>query len=237
MKVLTEARLRRYIRQILSESIDPRIQKRLSTLIDDPAYSDVRVMIEKNPGKTPAFMVEYVRQSDLDAKTPRWARSKADPTGRLAIAKLGSDKSFKRGNCLGAWHVMESRATKGWGPLLYDIALEIVGSSGIVPDRLTVSDEARRVWNEYESRSDVDKIQLDILSDKDLRSYLYGLEYDQLTPDDDADDCEQLSAAEDPNIPDPPEDNWMRSALSKKYVKRNTSVIDTLRAHGKLIER
>jgi len=50
-------------------------------------------------------------------------------------------------------YVVESiRAQDGYGPLLYDVALETVGKSGLKPDVLKVSDEASNVWQHYDSR-------------------------------------------------------------------------------------
>lgn len=61
------------------------------------------------------------------------------------------------------WEVVGSGAHKGYGPLLYDIAMEYVvgkvGDLGITPDTsLGVSDEAKNVWDHYlNKRPDVMK--------------------------------------------------------------------------------
>lgn len=51
------------------------------------------------------------------------------------------------------WEVVNSTAHKGYGPLLYDLAMEVVvgriGDLGIMCDRTSVSGEARRVWEHY----------------------------------------------------------------------------------------
>lgn len=52
----------------------------------------------------------------------------------------------------------ESRADHGYGPLMYDIALEYAYQLGmaIVPDRTDVSNAASRMWKHYkDKRSDV----------------------------------------------------------------------------------
>ena len=59
------------------------------------------------------------------------------------------------------WEVVSSSARKGFGPLLYDIAMEYVvgrvGDMGITPDTARVSPEAQRVWDFYlENRGDVE---------------------------------------------------------------------------------
>ena len=77
--------------------------------------------------------------------------------------KYGDD--YIRGlDCDGAYYVILSKAAKGWGPLLYDIAIEIatIEGSGLVSDRTSVSLDAQNVWEKYMvSRPDVKKFQCD----------------------------------------------------------------------------
>ena len=63
--------------------------------------------------------------------------------------------------CLGAWMVIGAGATHGWGPLLYDVAMEVVGGAGLMADRQSLSKAAFNVWSVYMSRGDVVKKQLD----------------------------------------------------------------------------
>ena len=66
--------------------------------------------------------------------------------------------------------------SSGWGPLLYDVAIEVAGARGLTADRESLSQDAYDVWLYYmNSRPDVQKIQLDTLDN-------------ELTPDD-ADNC------------------------------------------------
>lgn len=59
----------------------------------------------------------------------------------------------------GVWIVKESYAQSGWGPFLYDLAMEICGT--IMSDRDTVSGEAFNIWKTYQDgRSDVTRLQL-----------------------------------------------------------------------------
>lgn len=66
------------------------------------------------------------------------------------------------GDCDGAFVVQASLAKKGWGPMLYDLAIEwaSINGEGLTPDRDTVSDAAFSVWKRYMSRSDVKKHKL-----------------------------------------------------------------------------
>ena len=60
----------------------------------------------------------------------------------------------------GVWIVKESYAQSGWGPFLYDLAMEICGT--IMSDREAVSSEAFNVWKTYQDdRPDTTRLQLD----------------------------------------------------------------------------
>lgn len=70
---------------------------------------------------------------------------------------LGIMRIFGRAPA-GLWTVLEVEADRGYGPLLYDIALECVhlsGGQGLMPDRAYVSQQAGRVWERYLTREDV----------------------------------------------------------------------------------
>lgn len=87
-----------------------------------------------------------------------------------ALAQGGAERRFRDGVTAGyiqavvtrwgPWEMEAVEARHGYGPLLYDLLLELVylsGASGVVPDRSGVSDEAERVWDHYaERRSDVE---------------------------------------------------------------------------------
>jgi len=61
------------------------------------------------------------------------------------------------------WEVSDVEAESGYGPLLYDLAMEMVyllDDGGLMPDRTMVSPEARAVWRKYYERGDIDKAAL-----------------------------------------------------------------------------
>ena len=125
--------------------------------------------------------------------------------------------------CLGSYQVNTSQAEQGWGPLRYDVAMEIASmySSGLVADRNTVSDEAQRVWQFYQdNRPDVEVAQLDDL-------------YNTLTPDE-YDNCLQQVAWWDVGLDDEAGAEFTRSPLSKLYGVYGTPTIDRLKALGKI---
>jgi hypothetical protein len=58
------------------------------------------------------------------------------------------------------WELANVEAESGYGPLLYDLAMEMVyilGDAGLMPDRTLVSPKARAVWQKYYDRGDIGK--------------------------------------------------------------------------------
>ena len=110
-----------------------------------------------------------------------------------------------------------SGATSGYGPMLYDLAMEwaTANGGGLISDRASVSAPARKVWNYYmQNRGDVTVHQLDDLENT-------------LTPADE-DNCNQ-TMADSYGLGD-----WESSSLSKLYKKSGTPVMDELRKRGML---
>jgi len=179
--------LREYIRELLTESaIHPKIEKYIKIAKNE----GMRVTI-KDHGDGGVVYIENA-ESHYGALTWR-APTKMD------------------GPCLGKMIVAQSEAHAGYGPLLYDIAIEYTG--GLAPDRNTVSREARRVWQYYDKRSDVFKDQLDDM-------------FNRLTPDE-QDNCDSISVMDDDD-----RSSYEDSALSKAYRKAGTPVIDKLKEMG-----
>ena len=64
----------------------------------------------------------------------------------------------------GIWRVKDSDADRGYGPLLYDVAMEMVNElddKGLARDTDTTSGAAERVWEHYARRPDVERFPLD----------------------------------------------------------------------------
>ena len=123
--------------------------------------------------------------------------------------------------CLKAMMVAHVKAKKGYGPLLYDVAMEIatMKAGGLVADRTIVSDDAYDVWEYYvENRSDVKIIQLDNPEG-------------ELTPDFMDDDCLQTTSYERAKKNNT---NWYDEPLSRLYRKEPTNM-ETLEELGLLI--
>jgi len=142
-------------------------------------------------------------------------QARRDPFS-VVQAMHSSSPAYSDNPCLDAYIVQKSSAPEGFGPLLYDIVMEMAGTSGLTADRVLVSKFAYSVWQFYlNNRSDVEKKQLDNKVDP------------QTPPLED--DCTMV------NTTDYGEE-WQESPLSKVYYKKNTDTIDQLRAAGKLIE-
>ena len=198
--------LREYIRELLKESVDPKIMSMIDRA--EAAGYKVRLFVVPKEGGS----VRLVEPSDKPLRL--------DGKNAIGSVEWRKPKFSDHGNCLGGQSVGWSESDGGFGPLLYDVAIE--ASGGLMPDRFDVSGEAEAVWDRYmNSRSDVTVRQLDILPD---------YEEPQITPDDPNDDCSQVPAH------DMLKDKWHTSPLSKIYSKSGTPVIDELIKRGMLID-
>lgn len=69
------------------------------------------------------------------------------------------------GECNDAMEIKMSAASKGYGPLMYDIVMSD-GDGGLMPDRISTSDQAKKLWQFYGSkRGDVKKVPFDDADD------------------------------------------------------------------------
>jgi len=135
--------IRRYIRELLKESIDPKIM----SMIDRAEKKGYKVKV------TDYQAIVY---------DPKF-KSSSTPEGEH-VAYVSWDDTGDHGPCLSASYVTNSRAYEGMGPLAYDIAIE--ASGGLMSDRTEVSGEAENVWYHYmKRRPDVQADQLDITKD------------------------------------------------------------------------
>ena len=197
MKLVME-NWRRFL--LLKESIDPKIM----SMIDKAEKQKLRVKI-KDSGN-----YGVVRLYSTTTKDPKYWE-----VGAVAWQKPDPN----RGKCLDAMTVTSAQADFGYGPLIYDVAIEATG--GLMSDRTEVSGEAEAVWRKYVSRGDVQGDQLDINKD-------FG--EPQLTPDYIEDDCDQVPAH------DRHGSDWHKSPLTKVIRKSGTPVMDELRKRGMLQE-
>ena len=208
--------LRTYIRQLLLNEA----AKAPSDLPDD--------IFVKMKADDQFAEFEFVRKSGEYNGAPTYSRALVED-GIYGSIQLYSVEEYRVGPCLGAWMISWAQASPGFGPMLYDLAMEYATAqgTGLISDRSQVSAEARKVWDYYlNNRSDVKPVQLDNA-------------YSDLT-DDFEDDCDQEVAGgamflypQDPELLD---DNWPQHPLSKMYRKTNANTTQSLQALGKLIQ-
>jgi hypothetical protein len=203
-KYLNESVIRSYVRSLLTEAaMGP---------ADLP--EDVIVTIRRDGEYTRVF---YAVVSDPEKE----AGSRSLANGAISMIQAAAEGV---GDCGGAWMISQSAVASGWGPLLYDVTMELatIQGGGLMSDRGSVSAEARSVWDYYAAnRGDVTGIQMDDLENT-------------LTPEEE-DNCEQNVATYSTGYPSANTTDWTKSPLSKRWTKPPTTM-DALRAAGKLVE-
>ncbi len=199
--------LRKYIRELLTEGA-----KGPADLPED-AY----VVIRRKSG------VDEVYYAFEDGSI---RHDVGPPDGLVSFARTSGRGAW--GHCLRTSVMVGAMASSGWGPLLYDVAIEVAGARGLAADRESLSQDAYDVWFYYmNSRPDVQKIQLDSLDN-------------ELTPDD-ADNCTTKVAREFDDAFDFYRDDEKKKALidspvMKVYTKEPTT-IEKLESMGRLIRK
>ena len=198
----------------------------MKTAADLPQGSGI-AMISR--GTNPMFVYTHDGKPLYNYPHPRFNPGVPEgaPWGEVLIGKL---KPNSQGECSDAYGIDHSDTASGWGPLLYDVAMEWASKNGggLTSDRGSVSRDAFRVWEYYlEKRPDVESVPLDIRNRG----------YEKITPDDKSDDCEQaisVKYARDTNS-DP---KWGWSAQPTAYLYRvsGTPTMDALEASGQLLE-
>ena len=209
--------LREYIRELLTESAK------------GPADLPEGVYVQINRQGRVALVL-YVDKKGEEIRAPN-PQHRGDlppaPYGEIGIEKPnaeGAPGGWKMGPCDDAWMVGYSEAAHGWGPLLYDVAMEYatLNGGGMIADRTGVSGEAQEVWNYYLGKRG------------DVKSYQLDDRINTLTPDIEEDNCEQAVAGWHPETKYGT-GTWVESPLSKRYTKPPTTIrqLDQL---GRLIE-
>jgi hypothetical protein len=136
-------------------------------------------------------------------------------------------------NGITVYSIAWAGAKGGYGPLLYDIALEALWKfqkAALTSDRAQVSTHAKAVWDYYlENRDDVEKIQMDI--DKETIAQT-SVPLKHLTEPTD-DDCPQKIsiryASKIRGAKNAP--NWYQQSTAYAYIKRDPTTILKLGDH------
>ena len=180
------------------------LDEAMKTVADLP--EDVVIVVLKEPEGT-GFQVYYALRDEptVRLKADDLDRMEAgiDIYGTLHIG-LGRNEPYDD-----IYVVQSSKAKDGFGPLLYDVALEIAGERGLKPDLLSVSDDASAVWKYYDDRRE----------DVDSKMLVKSIDdYDQVMPDERA---------------EKPGENMH---LAQAYYKTDKSTTEELIGSNKLIE-
>lgn len=221
--------LRQYIRQML-----------LTEAAKTPAdIGDMVVEIKFTPG-------EWIAVSlwDKPLKNNELAASFGEEYTefKTMVGEVHAEKAVRvTGDCSGAYEIVWTNAegAPGFGPMLYDIAMELAGDDGLMCDRGTVSKEATRVWEYYlNNRPDVITKQLDDRKNPFLQDP---------GKNDPSDDCAQGIFRKKTKRFFKPEsssssagfkDEFLNHWSTKVYVKTSgTPILDELEAAGKVTRK
>jgi len=170
-------------------------------------HPEIVVVVNRSPDQMMADMRVYYALKD----TPHKALTADDLDRMEAGIGIHGELRIKMGRNFpydGRYIVTNARAQKGYGPLLYDVALETVGKNGLKPDPNTVSDDASKVWKQYDQREDVESELL--VMDED--------QYHTVMPDD---------LAKNPK---------KNEHLAKVYFKPSRGITDDLASSDKLVQ-
>ena len=182
------------------------LDEAMKTAADLP--EDVVVVVLKEPDGT-GFQVYYAERDkpNVRLKAGDLDRMEAglDIFGTLHVGR-GRNEPYE-----GVYIIQSAKAKDGFGPLLYDVALEVAGEDGLKPDVEDVSDDANAVWKYYDTqREDVHTAML--VPDADHDAYSLVMPYDR---------------AENPEA---------NQHLAKAYFKKGTPVIQELADQDRFVE-
>lgn len=221
-----------------------KIKSKVDDLIETRKNSgrDIKFIVKKNDGKN--FSVEIANYSTVTRMNKVYFADINDdihsPVG--SNIKVDGDRD--------PYVIKYSEANPGYGPLLYEIGLEIISSkynSALMSDRGSVSDFAYRVWDRYKKRSESETnlvaVQMDFNEetiDLAIDTLVYTDEeaefvknIKQMTPSDPTDDVYQYSTIEHmiekgEEIPS----NWkdVKSPLAYAYYKIDNEIIEYIKS-------
>ena len=149
------------------------------------------------------------------------------------------------------WQIMYSEAKGNYGPILYEIGIEVIScfmNGAVMSDRGSVSKDAEGVWDKFKKRADSEFnlkcVKMDV-NDKSLEDFYAAREYEfdymtngedlkhmkKMTPEDSTDDMYQMSTLE--NMFDRGEivTDWndVTSSLSYAFYKEEPEIINFIK--------
>jgi predicted nucleotidyltransferase len=186
---------------------ETQLDEAMKTAADLP--EDVVVVVLKESDGS-GFQVYYAHRDkpNVRLKAGDLDRMEAgtDIFGTLHISR-GRNEPYE-----GVYIITSAKAKDGFGPLLYDVALEVAGEDGLKPDVESVSDDANAVWKYYDSQRE------------DVRSAMLVA---------DADQYDAYSLVMPYDRAEHPEEN---KHLAKAYFKKDKNVTQELIGKDKFVE-
>jgi hypothetical protein len=153
--------LRQYIRMLIKEAaVQPKqaASDGLALFVAGSHYEIELVLYD--PIAVYNSIVEFINDRFYDPQTDTYDKDNFD----IDIVDVDMHKTLKAygaiiisstsGKCNKAWSVTQSEAQHGYGPFVYDIAMQLAPAKTIMPDRVSVSDEAQKIWMHYLNQRD-----------------------------------------------------------------------------------
>lgn len=145
--------LKEYVREVLKESVDPTGFAAFigESFFNPDAKEAVLVDLKKFDAAFKETKKKHSLFTDLDA---------VKKAARESVVGYISVGPPLRGNAWGAWEVTRS-AGRGYGKIIYGIGYALSPNGLLMPDRSSVSDEAKAAWQKASKSRD--SLQLDAM--------------------------------------------------------------------------
>ena len=126
-----------FIEQVVNQTISE-----IATGVDQAAQNGMALYVS-DKGSSRSFILYNPGELQRALEDPAYEKRLHLNPGKLIVGVIDISHRTK---CDGAWVVNTVAAEKGFGPLMYDIAFSSVGKAGLISDRDTVSNSARKIW-------------------------------------------------------------------------------------------
>lgn len=150
MTVFKPMSLRLFIEQVINQEIDE-----MAVAPEQATQANLALFVEKRGSDTDIIL--YKPDVFEEACRLKSKGMHAMMIYRQAQPVVGAIFIEFKSKC-NAWESTATAAEKGYGPLMYDIALSYTGPTGVMSDRSSVSQAARKVWQYYftKRRNDIE---------------------------------------------------------------------------------
>jgi hypothetical protein len=158
MKELLEKLILEEIRTVLllMKKVTPEqaVSAGLGLWISPPSNDKIYFVLYAPPDKTE--LTKRLMRASRESMTEVWFAGQI-----VRSLKTVGHMEIKHNHRCNAWEVKLVSADKGYGPFLYDLAMNHVAPTPMMPDRKNISGDASKIWNfYYRYREDVEKIHI-----------------------------------------------------------------------------